>query len=365
MVNSPDSVNISQASAVEALRQLVSQVPVITLKDIEITSPPNSNRRIDMLVHIDAHDQNYMIVCEAKAQARPRDVRLTVYQLRDYISRLGKNAIPMLIAPYLSPDAQHICIDHNVAFLDLEGNARLTFDGVFIERSVQSGLSHSELRKVKSIFKPKAARILRLMLRDPDHTWRFRDLAKAAGVSLGQVSKVSTALMSREWAKPGEGSKQGIQLAKPDAILDEWRLVYGIPDGERISFYTVLHGASLEKEVRNILSANSEDGRAILASLSAAQWLAPYARTALTHFYADELGIERIKSALKLSSAAKGENMVIVLPRDEGIFRDAVEPAPGIVCTSPVQTYLDLSILGDRGREAAEHLRSVLLRWKK
>ncbi len=33
------------------------------------------------------------------------------------------------------------------------------------------------------------------------------------------------------------------------------------------------------------------------------------------------------------------------------------------LCTSPVQTFLDLSAAGERGKEAAEHLRSKLLRW--
>lgn len=48
---------------------------------------------------------------------------------------------------------------------------------------------------------------------------------------------------------------------------------------------------------------------------------------------------------------------------DEGLFRDAVEPAPHVRCTSPVQTYLDLYVAGERGREAADHLRKEKLKW--
>jgi len=40
-----------------------------------------------------------------------------------------------------------------------------------------------------------------------------------------------------------------------------------------------------------------------------------------------------------------------------------VRPEPGIACTSPVQTYLDLIDGGERGREAADHLRRELLQW--
>lgn len=40
-----------------------------------------------------------------------------------------------------------------------------------------------------------------------------------------------------------------------------------------------------------------------------------------------------------------------------------IEPAPGIICTSAVQTYLDLAQAGERGGEAAKHLRLERLDW--
>jgi hypothetical protein len=54
---------------------------------------------------------------------------------------------------------------------------------------------------------------------------------------------------------------------------------------------------------------------------------------------------------------------VISLPKDQGVLSDTVEPAPGAICTSPVQTYLDLSIAGERGEEAAQHLRQERMTW--
>jgi hypothetical protein len=35
-----------------------------------------------------------------------------------------------------------------------------------------------------------------------------------------------------------------------------------------------------------------------------------------------------------------------------------------VVCTSPVQTYLDLAAAGERGQEAADHLRQERLQWQ-
>jgi hypothetical protein len=105
--------------------------------------------------------------------------------------------------------------------------------------------------------------------------------------------------------------------------------------------------------------------QAALASFSAANWIAPYARTSIQFFYAEKRGLDHIQSGLKLSSTAKGENVVITIPKDQGVFLDAYEPAPGVRCTSPIQTYLDLSKGGDRGEEAAEHLRRMKLTWQK
>ncbi len=42
------------------------------------------------------------------------------------------DATPVLIAPHLSPEAQALCKETRVAFLDLEGNARLFVGEVFI-----------------------------------------------------------------------------------------------------------------------------------------------------------------------------------------------------------------------------------------
>ena len=57
--------------------------------------------------------------------------------------------------------------------------------------------------------------------------------------------------------------------------------------------------------------------------------------------------------------------MTVTLLTDLGVFRDAVEPAPGIICSNPIQTYLDLAAAGERGRQAADYLRQERLTRKK
>lgn len=47
-------------------------------------------------------------------------------------------------------------------------------------------------------------------------------------------------------------STDGQILADPDALLEAWRDAYEPPAGERLGFYTTLHGASFEQAVRDI-----------------------------------------------------------------------------------------------------------------
>ena len=358
MLKTNHSMKELENRAAEALKTLLAQVPAIVLKDIEV-EPAGPDRGIDILAHFNVSNRRHVLACEVKAHGQPRHVRIALLELRNTIAHLGIDATPIFIAPYLSPEAQTLCREQEVGFLDLEGNARLVFDGVFIERLVASK-PPAERRELKSLFKPKSAQVLRVMLRQPRRTWRVAELAEAADVSLGHISNVRAALLDREWAQV---SPEGVSLTEPDTLLDAWRDAYEAPAGRRLRFYTTFHGSALEKAAREALHAGERNGQAVFASFSAAHWLAPYGRTSTQFFYADDPGLENLHNALKLSSASKGENVVVIVLKDPGLFSDAVKPAPGVICTSPVQTYLDLAAAGERGREAADHLRRERLKW--
>ena len=360
MVKQPESVKELEDRAAGALRELVAEVPAVRMENVEV-EPRGRDRGVDILARLNVHDRPHMLVCEVKSNGHPRNVREALFQLRNYVAHLGsENAVPMFIAPYLSPEAQALCKENNVAFLDLVGNARLAFDNVFIERRV-SDRPPADRRELKSLFKPKSAQVLRVLLRDPKRAWRVTELAEIAGISLGHVSNVRTGLLDREWAQVSNG---GLFLSEPDALLNAWRNEYEVPEGNRLAFYTILHGSAFEQAARDVLGVPSEKGKAVFASFSAANWLAPFGRTGMQYFYADDAGLERLKEHLKLSLSSKGENVVVTVPKDFGLFRDTIEPAHGAVCTSAVQTYLDLWVSGERGQEAAEHLREEKLSWR-
>lgn len=350
----------AEARASEALRQLLERVPIVQIEGI-VHEAVSGQWEPDLTARLLVEGRQHLLICEYKSNGQPRHARSALLELRDYVMQRAPQATPVFMAPYISPTVRQLCEEKEVGYLDLEGNARIAFGGVFIERIVEDKPA-AEQRELKSLFRPKSAQVLRAMLREPGRAWRVTELSEISGVSLGHVSNVRAGLIDREWAR---ASEDGLVLSQPDALLDAWRDSYTAPAGERMRFYTPLHGSALESAARSALSTQDGPAHAVFASFSAAQWLSPYGRTGTHYFFADDEGLRRLQAALKLTPAPKGENVIVTVPKDLGLLADTIEPAPGAVCTSLVQTYLDLSIAGERGAEAANHLRQERFSWLK
>ncbi len=361
MVNIPpsESSSVMETQALARLREQLGRVPFLALGS-EVAQPERisvGDWRPDFSINLQAGGEHWVLICEVKGDGQPRNVRGAALALRDYVQRYAyanasARAYPVLIAPFISPASAAICNEIGVGFLDLAGNCRLAFGQVYIEKSAAQNPFRNR-RVQRSIFSPKSARILRLMLADPHRLWRVAQLAEQTKVSLGQVSNLRQRLLAEEWA---ESDKDGVRLSKPRELLEAWRLAYRLEVARSEDCYTLLHGEPLDKALRTLLAEAGRGQHAVLASYSAARWLAPFARVSSLYFYADEEGESVIRQHLQLQPAAKGANVTLMRPKDEGVFIDRIEAADGIWCTSPIQTYLDLVVSGERGAEAAEHL---------
>ena len=353
--------------AVDGVEKLLGKVPSVQVESVEYQHRIADNLQIDGRIGLSHGGTSYQLLVEVKPDGAPRHVRSGVFQLKGYVAHIHQLGpaeandrwIPLLASPYLSPQSRAICADHDVAYLDLVGNSHLAFGDVYIDRAV-ADQPKSETRALRSIFTPKAAAILRVMLRDPDRPWRVVELAEEARASLGHVSNVCKALLSRELIEKGD---DGAVLTNPDGLLKLWRGNYRQPLGRRITGYTRFHGRQIDERLRGKLSPYPHAPRAIYSSNSAAGWLAPFARDGTHSFYADEQGTQLLRDVLELTPAAIGPNVALCEAFDDSLFADAVEPSPGIFCTSPVTTYLDLWNGNERQREAASHLAEEFFPW--
>ncbi len=359
MVKPYDPIEL-ELEAVARVVGLLNDVPALTVGDVarEADMP---DRGIDFRVDFEVGGSKHILLGEVKTSGSPRTARHAIDQLISYQSRQAAkhgtwDPALIFVAPYLSPQVRQICRDFEVNYCDLFGNARLVLPGLYIDREVAE-TPPAEKRDLKSLFKPKSARVLRYLLRPDQEPRRLSEIAEATQVSIGQVHKLKTALLERDWI---EETPEGIVVRNPDQLLDAWRSD-NAPSGTRRGYYTTLHGSPLEEAVE--AAVRTARPHAALAGRSAANWHAPWIVAGPVELHADRGGAETLVRALALEPAPKGPNVWITVLEDDGALMDAVEVRSGLRATSLVQTYLDLYRGGERDREAADHLRAQRLPW--
>jgi len=302
--------------------------------------------RPDLVLKVNIADgPERWLVCDIKNSGQPRIARTAVDQLLRCVQNIPQ-AYPVFAAPYISPRSADICRERGIGYIDLAGNCRLSFETVYILKE-GSGNPYSVKRDLRSLFSPKAERILRVLLNDPSARWKTEELAKRAKVSLGQISNVKKLLADREWIDPKD-----FRLKEPRQLLHEWSSAYRSERNKRFDYYSFEKLNDLEFSV----AERCEDLGISYAmtGFSAAARRIPMVRYQRATVYATD-NLAQLVEGLGLKTVTSGANLSIMTPYDEGVFWGS-EKVDGIVLVSVVQNYLDLK--GDRGRgeEAAAAL---------
>lgn len=316
----------------------------------------------DYLIELDIDRQTYTFALRYKDKLQPREVHGLAMELEQFCK--NRNYLPMLISTFISEKTAEICRQYRISYLDLAGNCLIRFAHIHIEKTGHKN-ADGEKRTLRSLFSEKAARVLMVMLNEPVQAWQVVQLAERAGVSLGQVSNVRQRLLMQEYAieKP-EGIKngRGIWVSQPGILLSDWQKTYQRRIEVKSGFYSLKTGKEQEAAIQKAFRrAKEERGKLVLSGFSAAKWIAPFATSSTETFYADEKGQEILKECLGLQAVEKGANVVIERPRDDFMFELTKQAEGSILCTNPVQTCLDLAASGERGVEAAEHIRDRVL----
>ena len=337
-----------------ALQRLLAASPIVA--DVVIDASPH-DRGADGHAEFSIDGAPHRLIVECKPSGQPRFMRNAMGQLGPELLRAGGLARGLVVAPFISPASRTLLAENNIGWLDLAGNARIVFPRFHLEIDKSDRNPFATKREQRSLFFPKSARLLKVLLHKPYLPWKVVELATQAEVSVGQVSNVRRALIEREWASAESG--EGFRLTQPAALLDAWR-----DDGLHapsvvLRGHTLMHGRALETALEEVFAETARhQSHVLLASHSVARRQAPYARVAGEFFYAAPVGIELLKKHLAISPVDKGENVTIFRPSDEGLWNETSDLGTQLRGTGPIQTYLDLLSTGERGREAAAHWRA-------
>jgi DNA-binding GntR family transcriptional regulator len=274
----------------------------------------------------------------------------------------GRNAVcaRVLAMPRVSPRMAALCQQHGWSWYDLAGNCRLEIPGVLlIERSGREPVK-LEPRSGANLGTPAAARVVRALLaaENAGKRWTQREMAghfanllpAVPGPSLALVNKVVQHL--RDQALIESLPNRGFRVSDFDGLLQAWREAYRFDRHVRRPYFTLLQGRAFQEKLRSLDSEGG--GRLAYAAFSAADVQAPTVRQPRTWLYISGDFERAFASALDAKLVDSGENLVVLIPDDGGVFYRMDVGANRAPCTNPVQTYVDLVKAGGRGEEAAE-----------
>ena len=305
---------------------------------------------IDLLVRFKMATGQHSLAVGITSLGQPRQIRETVTRLGE-IRRELPDTYPVAVSPYISPQSASLLKRSGLGYLDLSGNCYLAFENVLIEKEGKPNLRPST-RPLKSLFAPRATRVVRVLLVDPQHAWRLEELAKAAEVSLGHAHNVVKRLEELSWLERGD--HQRIQLTRAGDLLDGWVESYSYRANPGETYF------SPERVTRKLVGdvarvAHSEGRRYAFTLHAGAALVAPNVRFPAIHCYV-EGSPEPIARALGLRPGEGEGNVHLLTPYDPGVFYAPMAKG-GLPVVCLPQLYADLYHYERRGREQAAHLR--------
>jgi hypothetical protein len=344
------------ASELSLIRQQLQS----TLEEVPFVRPKGWKREVrlragkpDLGLDVMISQERWQILVETKSSGEPRMIRGAIQQLQAYLSGSPKR-YGVVAAPYIGPRSQEICKEAGVGYLDLAGNCRLTFGQVFIERR---GFPNPkvERRPLRTLFAPKAGRVLRVLLEDPKRSWQVQAVARESRVSIGLAFKVKQRLLDLEYAQEQE---EGLRLIRSEDLLRQWVTNYSYLKSNALDCFA----SGDPPETESALATYCRENRVTWAFtlFSGAARVAPFAR--YSRGFAYVVGDPaKLASDLGWKPVPSGANFTILTPFDEGLLYGARE-VNGEMVVSDVQLYLDLAGYKGRGEEAAAFILEQRLR---
>lgn len=305
----------------------------------------------DLLVKFRLGEQEHTLVVEMTSLGQPRQIRAAVTNLAE-LKRELPVAYPVAAAVYIGPESARILKNNSFGYIDLSGNCHLALENVLIEKEGKRNIGAST-RPLRSLFAPRATRVVRVLLTELGRTWRLGELASAAEVSLGHAHNVVKRLEELAWAERDDTDR--IRLGKPADLLDSWSDSYTYRENEIASY--VVPERITRKVLADVAHAATAEGRRYAFTLNAGLSLvAPHLRTPVIHAYL-EGDPAPVAAALGLRPTAEADgNLHLLSPYDAGVFYGVLEKG-GLRVTSLPQLYVDLVHYERRGRDQAQHLR--------
>ena len=353
----PSNPAALERALAEVLRNLLSDVT--WLHGWSVRQEEGAGRRWDLRASGPLPGGGKASLCiECKLHFQPSQFHSVVD--RQCQSVKGTTTSRVLAMPHVSTRMAALCQENDWSWFDLAGNCRLNVPGaILIERSgnerVRVGRSTGA-----NLGTPEAGRVVRALLATDNAGQRwtqrgivahFEEMATSIEApSLALVNKVVQHLQKQAFIEPLKN--RGFRVSDYEGLLRAWNEVYRFERHSRRRYFTLLEGHSLHEKLRSL--DPDGHGRVAYAAFSAADFQAANVRQARTWLYVAPTFEDEFQSAMNSKPVDSGENLVVLIPDDAGVFYRVEAANNRLPCTNAIQTYVDLTHAGNRGDEAAE-----------
>lgn len=347
-MSSTENIPIDEAGTTRAiLDSLPGILPNLRIERIQKQVVIAPSRRADAMVEVKVGGTSKLLIFEVKTLGEPRMAEQAITQLRR-ISRSRPRAYPVFAAPYISEQSRAICKSEGVGYIDLAGDAYLQFGSVWVDKVGTEGRV-IERRSLRTLFAPKATRILRALLQEPGQPTTITKLAKACSMSPAGVFLVVDLLDSKGFVT--RGKDRSILLTEPNRLLREWASNWTWEKSRMSSYF------SFDKTADQIIARTAASTKRLgleyaLTGMAGASFVAPFVRYADVAFYLKG-GKDQLVKEMDLRPTTSGANVLILDPYDEGVFAGTRE-IQGVRVVSEIQLFVDLFRNPARGQEQAE-----------
>ena len=302
---------------------------------------------------------SFTFLVEWKGTGTATSVAAAIEQVRGHAKHLDGDVVPLVVVPFMGAAGRERCAKAEVAWMDLAGNARIFAAGL---RIMVEGKPNRYKRRGRpsTVFAPKSSRIARWLLMHPSQPLTQRELARATGTDEGYTSKIvgkleDDGLIVRDVSG-------AIKPRDPDLFLDAWREAYDFSKHHSIRGH--LAARTGDALLRQLAGAMEQASVPYAATGLAAAWLLDrFAGFRTVTLYLAQEPSPELLAALSFREDARGANVWLVIPNDEGVFHGAAI-RDGVRCVHPIQAYLDLHAHSERAEEAAQKLRAEHLKWR-
>ena len=301
-------------------------------------------------------DQTFEI--HFKANSGSAQIYAVVRTLRERRFRRDKFPIPIIVVPFMGEAGIGICRKEGISWLDLSGNADISAAGLRVLIEGRPNLFKSAGRP-SSPFAPKSSRIARVFLFHPGRPMSQREIAHEAEIDEGFTSRIVSRLESDGLITRTDDGR--VIVPNPDLLLDSWREAFDFQKNLIVKGHMAARSSDeILKKLSTLLEKS--EVRHAATGLCAAWLYTRFAGFRTVTFYIDSFSSLDILTSAGFRKEPSGANVWIVFPKDAGVFQGSNQVG-GILCVHPVQVYLDLAGHPERAKEAADQIRSELLKW--